>query len=172
MNETRNNEKTTAQDAEDLQQFVTFSIGEEVYGVEVNKVHQIIGMTKITHIPNSLEFMKGMINLRGTVVPVVDLRIKFQMEEKEYDEFTVILVVELKERYIGMIVDTVSDVLTIPIKSIQETPHFSAKIETDYIKGIGNLEEQLVIIIDVNMILTSEELDLIGKSEKAVPGNK
>ena len=165
MNETKKNDLNKESDV-DEQQFVTFSIGDEIYGVGVQKVHQIIGMTKITHIPNSLAFMKGMINLRGTVVPVVDMRLKFKMKEREYDEFTVILIVELKNRYIGMIVDTVSDVLSIPVQSIQETPHFSAKIETDYIQAIGNMGEQLVIILDVNMILSSEELDMVSESEK------
>ena len=83
-------------DVENLEQYVTFKISDEVYGVEVLKVQEIIGMTQITHVPNSLPFMKGVINLRGTVVPVVDMRLKFTMVEREYDSFTVILIVEVK----------------------------------------------------------------------------
>ena len=169
MENDKRNDKKSEIEVEELQQYVTFVIGKEVYGVEVHKVHQIIGMTKITHVPNSLSFMKGMINLRGSVMPVVDMRMKFEMEEKEYNTFTVILIVELKNRFIGMIVDSVSDVLEVPITSIHDTPHFSAKIDTDYIRGIGSVEEDLIIILDVDMILTTEELkhmDETGPKEK------
>lgn len=142
-------------------QFVTFTIGTETYGVEVLKVKEILGMTSITSVPNTLHFMKGVINLRGSVVPVVDMRLKFGMDEKEYDQFTVIIIVEVQGRMIGMIVDTVSDVANIPVNSIQETPHFTTKIETDYIKSIGQLGEKLVIILDVSRILTTDELTQI-----------
>ncbi len=148
-------------------QFVTFLINDETYGVEVLRVKEIVGMTDITPVPNTLHFMKGVINLRGAVVPVVDMRLKFGMNEKEYNSFTVIIIVEVVNRYIGMIVDSVSDVVNIPITSIQETPHFSAKIETDFIKGIGQLEEALVIILDVDKILTTEELHSINNDDKA-----
>ena len=142
----------------DENQFVTFSIGEETYGVEVLRVQEIIGMTQITHVPNAVSFMKGVINLRGAVVPVVDMRIKFGMSERDYDAFTVIIIVEVKGRLVGMIVDTVSDVANIPVESIQDTPHFTAKIETDFIKGIGQLDSRLVIILDVERIMTADEM--------------
>lgn len=140
-------------------QFVTFLIAGEVYGVEVLRVQEIIGMTNVTHVPNSMHFMKGVINLRGTVVPVVDMRLRFNMDEKDYDNFTVILIVEVKGHMVGMIVDSVADVVDIPVKNIQDTPHFSASIQTDYIKGIGRIEEDLVIVLDVDRILSTEELE-------------
>ena len=90
---------------EEMEQYVTFTIGEEVYGVEVLKVQEIIGMTQITHVPNSMSFMKGVINLRGSVVPVVDMRLKLQMQEQDYTKFTVILIIEVKGSLVGMIVD-------------------------------------------------------------------
>ncbi len=148
-------------DAVDTNQYVTFLIGSEVYGVEVLRVQEIIGMTRVTQVPNSMHFMKGVINLRGTVVPVVDMRLRFTMEEKDYDNFTVILIVEVKGTMIGMIVDSVSDVVNIPVKDIQDTPHFSASIRTDYIKGIGRIEEDLVIVLDVDKILSHEEIEKI-----------
>jgi len=148
-------------EAVDMNQYVTFFIGTEVYGVEVLRVQEIIGMTKITQVPNSMHFMKGVINLRGTVVPVVDMRARFGMEEKEYDGFTVILIVEVKGTMIGMIVDSVSDVVNIPVNDIQDTPHFSASIRTDYIKGIGRIDEELVIVLDVDRILSHEEIEKI-----------
>lgn len=156
-----NNVKDVAE-AGDIEQFVTFLISNEIYGVDVLRVHEIIGMTDITFVPNSLSFMKGVINLRGNVVPVVDMRTKFKMTQREYDQFTVIIIVEVKGRLIGMIVDSVSDVLEIAVNSIQKTPHFSANIETDYIKNIGSKGEQLVIILDVDNILTTEELSLLN----------
>ncbi|MFW5770848.1 MAG: chemotaxis protein CheW [Spirochaetota bacterium] len=150
----------------DVEQFVTFLIGDETYGVEVLRVQEIIGMTTITNVPNSLSFMKGVINLRGSVVPVVDMRLKFEMAEKEYDNFTVIIIVEVHGRLIGMIVDSVSDVVSIPVQKIQDTPHFTTKIETDYIKAIGQeTDEHLVIILDVDRILTDEELTHLNKDE-------
>jgi purine-binding chemotaxis protein CheW len=167
MNEAiaKNRNSVKEGDHEELQQFVTFSIGSEIYGVDVLNVHEIIGITDITYVPNSLPFMKGVINLRGNVVPVVDLRIKFRMEEREYDQTTVIIIVEVKHRSIGMIVDAVSDVIDISVTSIQDTPHFSASIETDYIKNIGRKDDQLVIILEVDKILTMEELETIKKKE-------
>jgi purine-binding chemotaxis protein CheW len=158
---------TGAERAEDEKQHVTFIIGEETYGVEVLKVQEIIGMTQITHVPNTMSFMKGVINLRGSVVPVVDMRLKFSMPEREYDSFTVIIIVEVKERMIGMIVDSVSDVVSIPVRSIQDTPHFSSKIETDFIMGIGQVDERLVIILDVDRILTTDELGEIEREKLA-----
>jgi len=155
--------KRAAENPDEVKQHVTFVIGEATYGVEVLRVQEIIGMTQITHVPNSMAFMKGVINLRGSVVPVVDMRLKFAMEERPYDVFTVIIIVEVRERMIGMIVDSVSDVVSIPIKSIQDTPHFSARIETDFISGIGQVDDKLVIILDVDRILSADEMKEIDR---------
>jgi len=143
---------------DETSQYVTFTIADEIYGVEVLKVQEIIGMTLVTHVPNSPSFMKGVINLRGAVVPVVDMRLKFGIKEKDYDSFTVVIIVEVRERLIGMIVDTVSDVAEIPLNTIQDTPHFTTSVDTDFIKGIGQLDSKLVIILDVDRILTAEEV--------------
>ncbi|MCX8123260.1 MAG: chemotaxis protein CheW [Spirochaetes bacterium] len=155
-----NIENTTIEKADTAmaEQFVTFVIGNETYGIEVLKVQEIIGMTHITHVPNTLPFMKGVINLRGSVVPVIDMRKKIGMEEMEYNAFTVIIITEVKGKLIGMIVDSVQDVVTIPVNKIQDTIHFTAHISTDYIKGIGQIDDNLVIILDVDKLLTSEEL--------------
>lgn len=147
--------ETTVQQEE---QYVTFIIAEENYGVEVLKVQEIIGMTEIVYVPNSPDFMKGVINLRGSVVPVVDMRKRFHMEQREYDMFTVIIIVEVKNVLVGMIVDSVSDVVEIPRSGIHETPHFTAKIDTEFISGIGQVNEKLTIILDIDKILSSEEI--------------
>ena len=152
---------------DELSQYVTFKIDKEMYGVEVLKVHEIVGITKITHVPNSMEFMKGVINLRGNVVPVIDIRLKFNMDPRDYDDTTVILIVELKDYLVGLVVDTVSDVISISSQEIQDTPHFSTNIDTDYIKGVGNKDDDLVIILDVNRILSSVEFEKINEKQSA-----
>jgi purine-binding chemotaxis protein CheW len=166
MNTTEPIEAQDAGRVVDDEQYVTFFIRNEIYGVPVMKVQEIIGMTKITTMPNTLPFMKGVIDLRGAVVPVIDLRLKFDMEQAEYNNFTVIIIVEVKDRLVGMIVDSVSDVLSIPVKSIQETPSFSAKINTEYMQGIGQKDDALVIILDVDKILTTAEFEIINEDHE------
>ena len=160
--------KTSIKDdntGKEVEQHVTFLIDEETYGVGVEKVKEIIGMTEITHVPNTAYFMEGVINLRGSVVPVVDLRKRFNMTVRKYDNYTVIIIVEVKERLIGMIVDSVSDVINIPISSIQSTPHFTSQIKTDFIKGIGQMNDNLVIILDVDLILSEDEIASIDSQD-------
>jgi purine-binding chemotaxis protein CheW len=146
-------------------QYVTFIIAEENYGVEVLKVQEIIGMTEIVFVPNSPDFMKGVINLRGSVVPVVDMRKRFHMEERKYDMFTVIIIVEIKKMLVGMIVDSVSDVVGIPRAGIHETPHFTAKIDTEFIAGIGQINDKLVIILDIEKIFSADEIKTMEQDE-------
>ncbi len=144
---------------EEHEEFCTFMIGQEVFGVDILKVRDIIGMTDITPVPQSSFFLKGVINLRGNIVPVVDLRLKFRMPEVEYTGNTVIIVVEIRGRLIGMIVDQVSDVIDIAVKSIHESPHYRANINEDFIKSIGRNDGQLIIILDVDRILSSNEIE-------------
>jgi purine-binding chemotaxis protein CheW len=143
---------------EDLEEFVTFSIGTETFGVDVMRVHEIIGMTDITPVPNSVEYVKGVINLRGKVVPVVDMRTRFRLEKMEYSVNTVIIIVAVFDRYVGMIVDAVSDVVNIRADSIHEGKYLNtnAEIQSDFIKGIGQFKDQLIIILDVDRILQAK----------------
>jgi purine-binding chemotaxis protein CheW len=140
----------------DVEQFVSFLVNDELYAVDVKRVHEIIGIIEITPVPKTVKFMKGVINLRGTVVPVIDIRLKFEIDIREYDDSTVIIIVEVKNRLIGMIVDTVSDVLDIPSSEIQKTYHFSVKIEEDYIDSIAKIDDRLVIILNVDEILSKK----------------
>jgi purine-binding chemotaxis protein CheW len=144
-------------------QYVTFFIMNEIYGVPVLKVQEIIGMTKITAMPDTPPFMKGVIDLRGVPVPVIDMRLKFDLEQAVYTNFTVIIIIEFRERLLGMIVDSVCDVLSVQIENIQETPSFAARINTSYLQGIGYKEEILIIILDSDGILTADEFDMIYK---------
>lgn len=140
----------------DGRQFVTFSIDEEEFGIEILKVQEIIGYIKPTHVPNMPDFVSGVINLRGVIIPVVDVRIKFNMPQKEYNKFTVIVVIEVATKIMGIIVDAVSDVLSLTDKDIQDAPEFS-KFKSEFLKGMGKIGEKLILILDIDKILTYEE---------------
>lgn len=142
--------------SEEVKQYVTFIVGEETYGVSVIKVQSINEMIEITHVPKALSFIKGVINLRGAVIPVIDMRKKFNLPPKEYDSFTVILIVEVKGRLIGMIADAVSDVVSFPVSDIKTNINFSAKVDTSAIEGVGMAGESLIILLDVDTFLNTE----------------
>jgi purine-binding chemotaxis protein CheW len=139
-------------------QFVTFTLADEEYGIDIMRVQEIIGYRCFTKIPNVSNYIKGVLNLRGTVVPVVDLRLKFNMKEKEFDQFTVIMIVEVAGRVMGIIVDSVSDVVSLDEEDIQATPRFSSTIDTDFIDGMGKKEDKFIILLDIDKILTDEEI--------------
>jgi len=140
-------------------QYLTFTLGEEYYGIDILRVQEIKGYTAVTRIPNTPEYIKGVLNLRGTIVPIVDLRAKFGMQRIDYTRFSVIIVVVVKERVMGMIVDAVSDVLNIPKKEIQPTPQFGASVDVSFISGIGKCGDKLVALLDIDQILSLEEME-------------
>lgn len=144
------------------QKLLTFSLGEEGYGVSILKVKEIIGMMEITTVPRTPDFIKGVINLRGKIIPVMDLRVKFGMNEKSYDERTCIIVVEIElkgvQRLIGAVVDMVSEVVNIPASEIEPPPQYGSKLDNNFIIGIGKIKERVVIILDINEIFQCEEV--------------
>lgn len=144
------------------QKLLTFSLGEEGYGVSILKVKEIIGMLDITPVPKTPDFIKGVINLRGKIIPVMDLRIKFGMDEKEYNERTCIIVVEINlkgaERLLGVVVDMVSEVVTITSEQIEPPPEYGMKVEHNFILGIGKIKERVVIILDIDQVFLCEEI--------------
>jgi len=149
--------------ASDGDQYLTFALGEEQYGVEILRVQEIKGYTGVTRIPNTPNYVKGVLNLRGTIVPIVDLRMKFGMEQQEYDKKTVIIVVEVKGRIMGIIVDAVSDVMNIAAKDIQPAPEFGSMVDVGFINGIGSYGEKLVAFLDIDRVLSvsgTEEFDV------------
>jgi len=164
--ENKTEESIIEEELSEERQFVTFYVGEELFGISVFQVKSIIGMTEITYVPNSLLFMKGVINLRGSVVPVIDMRIRFDLEEKDYNTFTVIIIIEVQNRNVGMIVDSVSDVVNIPESAVQKTPHYSSRIENDFIEAIGQVEDDLVIILDSSKLLTKKDFEELAISEE------
>ncbi len=150
--------------------YLTFILGEETYGVEILKVQEIIGIMKVTHVPRMPDFVRGVINLRGKIIPVIELRSKFGLESKEDSEKTCIIVVQIvyKDQSIimGVLVDEVSEVLNIETSSIEPPPSFGTTIDIDFIMGLGKVAEKVIMLLDVNSVLTSGELLTINKTSK------
>lgn len=144
-------------DSMELLQLVSFTIGKEEFGVDILKVQEINRMFQITKVPNSPDYVDGVINLRGRVIPVMDLRTKMGLERKEHDKDTRIIVVELDGRTIGFIVDKVKEVLRIPSSIIEPPPDMVAGLDAEYITGVGKLEDRLLILLDLERIVTTKE---------------
>ena len=138
-------------------QFLTFALGQEEYGVEILKIQEIKGFSAITPLPNAPAYVKGVLNLRGTIVPIVDLRKKFGMPEEAYTTFTVIVVVRVQGQVMGFIVDAVSDVLTVTGADIQPTPDLQGQVDTSFLTGLAKAGEKLVILLDIDKVLTTAE---------------
>ncbi len=145
--------------------YLTFTLAEEEYGIGILKIKEIIGMMPITSVPRTPEFVKGVINLRGKVIPVIDLRLRFGMEELEYNERTCIIVVEIEGQAgiisIGIVVDAVSEVLNIKNEDIEDTPAFGARLDTQYILGMAKMEGGVKILLDIDQVLNTEELSAL-----------
>lgn len=150
-------------DDEDTQKdrFLTFRIADEEYAVAISCVIEVIGMQKITHVPDMPEFVKGVINLRGQVIPITDIRMRFGMETREYDDRTCIVVVNVEETFVGIVVDTVSDVLDMPEDSIAPAPIINQTPGSRYITGLGKVNEDVKIILDVSKLLYEKEFETI-----------
>ena len=149
----------------ELLQLVTFNIGKEEFGVDILHVQEINRMTHITKVPNAPHFVEGVINLRGRVIPVIDLRLKLKIEKKEYDKNTRIIVVEVDNKTIGFIVDSVNEVLRIPANLTEAPPDMVSGIESEYIKSVGKLEDRLLILIDIQKIIQINEMKKLEKME-------
>ncbi len=142
--------------------YLTFSLAEEEYGIGILNIKEIIGMMPITSVPRTPDFVRGVINLRGKVIPVIDLRLRFSMPEKEYTDRTCIVVVEIGgqaiEMVIGIVVDSVSEVLNIKYEEIEATPAFGTSLDTDYILGMAKIEGGVKILLDIDTVLSNEEM--------------
>jgi len=148
--------------AEGTDQFLTFMLAGEEYGVDILRVQEIKGWDAVTNIPNTPEYIRGVINLRGTIVPIVDLRLRFNMDKMEYGPTTVVIVLKVKSdeksRIMGIVVDGVSDVYNIPSEEIREAPDFGSGIDTDFVMGLASVEEKMVILLDIDHMLNAAEL--------------
>ncbi|MGE0642090.1 MAG: chemotaxis protein CheW [Nitrospira sp.] len=143
---------------DDGSQFLTFNLGEELYGVDILRVQEIKGYTAVTKIPNTPSHIKGVLNLRGTIVPIVELRTKFGMPTIDYTAFTVIIVVVVRDKVMGLVVDSVSDVLTIDKKDVQPPPQFGAMVDVSFLNGVGKSGDKLVALLDLDRLLSDGEV--------------
>ena len=144
-------------------EFLTFTLGSEEYGMDILKVQEIRGYDAVTSIANTPEFIKGVINLRGIIVPIVDLRIKFHMGTVEYNLLTVVIILNLGHRVVGIVVDSVSDVLALTPEQIRPTPDLSAGLDTRYITGLGTVGERMLILVDIEKLMSSNEMALMDQ---------
>ncbi|MFZ4621125.1 MAG: chemotaxis protein CheW [Bacteroidota bacterium] len=148
--------------SEEIIQLVSFTIGDEEFGVNILKVQEINRMVEVTRVPNTPEYVDGIINLRGKVIPIIDLRCRFSMERKPKDKNTRIIVVELSGKIFGFVVDSVSEVLRIPLSVTEPPPAIIAGISKEFITSIGKLEDRLLILLDLERILTMDEFSSIN----------
>jgi purine-binding chemotaxis protein CheW len=142
-------------------EFLTFTLGREEYGIDILKVQEIRGYETPTRIANAPAFLKGVINLRGVIVPIVDLRIKFELGEPTYNQFTVVIILNVGRRVIGIVVDGVSDVIQLGAGDLHPAPEFGSSLDTRYILGLGTVDERMVIVVDIERLMRSEEMALI-----------
>ena len=143
-------------------EYLSFSLGKEEYAVDILKVQEIRGYDAVTAIVNSPEFIKGVINLRGIIVPVVDMRIKFSLGDPSYNEFTVVIILNLQNnRVVGMVVDGVSEVMTLPPGDVRAVPPMGAVVTTEYLSGLASVGERMIILIDIEKLMNSPEMGLV-----------
>jgi purine-binding chemotaxis protein CheW len=144
-------------------EFLAFKLGKEEYGIDILKVQEIRGYEAVTRIANAPEFIKGVVNLRGIIVPIVDMRIKFNLGEPTYDQFTVVIILNIGGRVTGMVVDSVSDVITLSPEQIKPAPEMGTAFNSDYLTGLGTLNERMLILVDIDKLMSSAEMGLIEK---------
>lgn len=147
-------------------EFLVFTLGEEEYGIDILKVREIRGydVDTVTRIANVPPFIKGVTNLRGTIVPIVDLRIRFHLGEVQYNAQTVVIILNLDHRVVGIVVDGVSDVLMLGSDQIKPAPEFSSVLSTEYLTGLGTVGERMLILVDIERLMTSEDMALIDRA--------
>ncbi len=156
-----NLEKNGTDQSAPFQEYLTFVLGDESYGIEILKVQEIRGYDAVTKIANTPDFIKGVVNLRGLIVPIVDLRIKFGLGKVVYDEFTVVIILNLNGRVVGIVVDGVSDVMSLNGTQIRTVPDIVASIDTKYITGLATVDEKMFILVDIEQLMNSQEMALV-----------
>ena len=141
-------------------EFLAFTLGKEEYGIEILKVQEIRGFDNVTKIANAPDYLKGVVNLRGTIVPIIDMRIKFNLGEPTYDEFTVVIVLNISNRIMGIVVDSVSDVTTLTPEQIRPAPEMGSALKTDYLIGLGTVTDRMLILVDIEKLMGSADMGL------------
>lgn len=144
-------------------EFLAFTLGQEEYGIDIQKVQELRGYEAPTRIANAPDFIKGVVNLRGVIVPIVDMRIKFKLGTPAYDQFTVVIILNIAGRTIGMVVDSVSDVITLTPDQVKPAPQIGSALDIDYMTGLGTLDERMLILVDIDKLMSGSEMGLIEK---------
>lgn len=145
-------------------EFLTFTLGNEEYGLDILKVQEIRGYDAVTAIANSPAFIKGVINLRGIIVPIVDMRIKFNLGKVEYNECTVVIILNVANRVVGMVVDGVSDVITLADEQIKPAPEFGSAFDTQYLTGLGTVDNRMLILVDIEKLMGGRDMELMDQA--------
>jgi purine-binding chemotaxis protein CheW len=145
-------------------EFLTFRLGAEEYGIDILKVQEIRSYEAVTTIANAPEFIKGVVNLRGVIVPIVDMRIKFRLGDIGYNQFTVVIILNVAGRVVGMVVDSVSDVISLNPEQIRPAPGFGSALNTEYITGLGTVDKRMLILMDIEKLMTGEDMALMDVS--------
>jgi purine-binding chemotaxis protein CheW len=151
-------------DAAPAHEYLTFTLGDEEYAIDIHKVQEIRGYDTVTAIANAPRFIKGVVNLRGTIVPIVDLRIKFGVGRVEYTQFTVVIILNVGGRVVGIVVDSVSDVTALGAEALRPAPGFSSQVGADFILGLGTLDERMLIVVDIERLMLAPEMGLTDAS--------
>ena len=159
-------EKKKIKELTSASRYLTFFVDDEQYGIDISKIKEIIAPMNITHIPKTPDFVKGVINLRGSIIPVVDVRLKFGMDEREIDMDTAIIIYEVDKVSIGFIVDQVEDVLSLDKKHISDAPHFGSSIDTSFIENVAEVNDDVIMLLNLEKIFEAEELLDISKLER------
>jgi purine-binding chemotaxis protein CheW len=141
-------------------EYLTFSLGDEEYAVDILKVQEIRGYENVTRLPDSPAFIKGVINLRGVIVPIVDLRLKFELGKATYTELTVMIILNLGSRVMGMVVDGVSDVVRLPAEEIKPAPDLGGAVDTRFLKGVATVGERMLLLLDIERMMRSKDMAL------------
>ncbi|MEA3394127.1 MAG: chemotaxis protein CheW [Pseudomonadota bacterium] len=147
-----------------IREFLAFKLGHEEYGIDILRVQEIRSYEEPTRMANAPAYIKGVVNLRGVIVPIVDMRMKFNLEEVKYDGFTVVIVLNIGSQVIGMVVDGVSDVITLAPEQLRPVPELSSSIASDHLLAIGSLEDRMLILLDIEKLMRSEDMGLVSQS--------
>jgi purine-binding chemotaxis protein CheW len=159
-----NNKAAAGDEGGYAQEFLTFTLGPEEYAIDILKVQEIRGYEQPTTIANAPSFLKGVINLRGIIVPIVDMRIKFGVGQADYTPFTVVIILSISGRVVGIVVDGVSDVTSLRSDQIRPAPEFASTVDTRYINGLGTLGERMLIVVDIEKLMLSSEMALVDEA--------
>lgn len=154
----QNNQQSSA-----MLEVLAFTLGSEEYGLDILNVQEIRGYDAVTKIANAPEFIKGVVNLRGIIVPIIDMRIKLNLGTPTYDQFTVVIILNIANRIVGMVADSVSDVITLNAEQIKPPPEMNVALNTDYLIGLGIIDERMLILVDIDRLMSSSEMGLIEK---------